>query len=245
MFDPHARFQHQARWTHPLREYLFQRVGLTRARRVLEVGCGTGAILADLAETPSLYGLDVSLPRLTQARHHAPNVSLTCGDGLSLPYPPRVFDVTFCHFTLMWVRDPLAMLREMRRVTRRGGYVLALAEPDYSRRVDEPPELAPLGRWQAEALRSQGADPDLGSRLADLFVRAGIRLIESGPLDRGPSEALPPEEWELDWEVLEADLSGLVSERELRRLKALDEHARARGARVLHVPTFFAWGEVP
>jgi cyclopropane fatty-acyl-phospholipid synthase-like methyltransferase len=44
--DWHARYLQQARWTRPLREYLYGKAGVDSARRVLEVGCGTGALLA-------------------------------------------------------------------------------------------------------------------------------------------------------------------------------------------------------
>src|SRR3990172_4682062 len=156
----HARYTQQANWTRELHEYLFQRTGIEEANGVLEVGCGTGAVLSGI-QTHALHGLDVRPASLMEARVHAPAASLTCGDALSLPYPDETFDITFCHFLLLWVREPRRALLEMRRVTRPGGSVLALAEPDYSARVDEPAELAVLGRWQAESLRGQGADPAL------------------------------------------------------------------------------------
>jgi hypothetical protein len=108
--------------------------------------------------------------------------------------------------------------------------------------VDEPPELAVLGRWQAESLKRQGADLSMGARLAELFFRAGIELVETGAIQSREVEALSPSEWELEWAVLENDLAGFVPVEEVRRLKEIDTQARARGARVLHVPTYFAWG---
>jgi ubiquinone/menaquinone biosynthesis C-methylase UbiE len=162
--DWHKRFVQQAAWTSEIRLYLFERAGMQAAKRVLEVGCGTGAILSGLATQAVMHGLDKDQARLSEARRHAPKANLACADALALPYASGIFDITFCHFLLLWVGDPFLALREMKRVTRPGGSILALAEPDYGARVDKPDELAVLGRWQTESLRRQGADPFIGIR---------------------------------------------------------------------------------
>ena len=238
----HDRYVQQARWTRDLRAYLFDKAGLKNARRVLEVGCGTGAILSTIT-TPSLHALDLSRAALAEARVHAPRVSLANADALSLPYEDFTFDITFCHFLLLWALDPLRAVREMARVTRPHGYVLALAEPDYTRRVDKPASLAPLGRWQAAALTKQGADVSFGARLADTFARAGIEIVETGPLQKVENEA-SREEREKEWATLEADLAASVSGEDIRKMKLLDDEAWARGERVLYVPTYFVLGRV-
>jgi len=241
----HARYLQQAAWTRPLRDYLFGRVNLKEASRVLEVGCGTGAILGELSGRPAaIYGMDNQSARLEEARLHAPAARLICADAHTIPYPDHIFDISFCHFLLLWVQNPLQVLREMKRVTRPGGTILALAEPDYTRRIDQPEELISLGRWQTESLQKQGADPGLGFHLADLFHEAGIQLIETGTLDAAEDHQSTPEERRLEWDVLESDLSGLIPAGEIRRLKLLDEQAWAQGQRILHVPTYFAFGRM-
>ena len=238
----HDRYVQQAGWTRDLRNYLFDKAGLKTARRVLEVGCGTGAILSELDSSASPLGLDLDAGALMDARVHAPAATLVRGDALSLPYADFTFDITFCHFLLLWVRDPLTAVREMARVTRPNGFVLALAEPDHTARVDKPESLAPLGRWQTEALRRQGADVSFGAHLADTFARAGIEIVETGSIQRAEEATVSGQEKE--WAVIEADVRGLVAEEEIHKLKLLDEEARARGGRVLHVPTYFVWGRV-
>lgn len=248
----HRRYIQQAKWTRNLRDYLFEKAGLEEASRVqtaalpraslvLEVGCGTGAILSELPTHLSLHGLDIDPAALAQCRAHAPAVSLIQGNALQLPYSDAAFDIVYCHFLLLWVSNPLQTLLEMKRVTKPGADVIAFAEPDYTARVDKPSELVQLGNWQTESLRSQGADPGLGARLADLFFRAGIKLIETGTIQSAANDP-SPDEWETEWEVIESDLAGLVADDKIHKMKILDQRARARGERELYVPTYFAWG---
>jgi SAM-dependent methyltransferase len=238
----HERYLRQAAWTRDLRGYLFGRAGLQDAGRVLEAGCGTGAILSDLDTPAALHGLDIDGRALKECRQHAPHVTLTRGDVLRLPYAPGRFDIVYCHFLLLWVPDPLEALREMKRLCRGGGSVLALAEPDYESRLDRPAALEPLGRRQADSLRRQGADPSLGSRLAATFAQAGLQVLEAGRLESRPAAVFSQDEWESEWAVLEADLAGQVPEARLRELRELDREAWTSGERVLDVPTYFAWG---
>ena len=235
----HSRYLQQAAWTHDLRVYLFEQAGFSNAQHVLEVGCGTGAILRELNTPASLHGLDLEPAALAECRIHAPAVLLTRGDAHSLPYPDKSFDIAYCHFLLLWVHDPLQVVREMARVSRS---VLALAEPDYSQRVDEPSALATLGKWQTESLTQQGANPSFGAQLAETFFQAGIDLIETGPI-QGQAVMRSVEDWENEWAVMESDLEGIAPSGEIQKMKNLDEIARRRGERTLHVPTYFAWGK--
>jgi SAM-dependent methyltransferase len=241
MMDWHRRYLQQAKWTRDLRTYLFKKAGLNDRSVVLEAGCGTGAILSELPKQIFFHGLDIDAAALAQCRINAPVASLVQGNTLQLPYSNKFFDIVYCHFLLLWIPNPLQALLEMKRVTKTGAHVIAFAEPDYTARLDEPPELTLLGKWQTESLKRQGADPALGARLADLFFRAGIEIVETGPIqnvEKQPST----EEWEIEWAVLESDLAGIVPDDDLQNMKRLDQLAWQREERKLNIPTYFAWG---
>lgn len=238
----HRRYTQQAGWTAQLRRHIFARAGLPNARRVLEVGCGTGAVLSTLkAPAVHLTGIDIDRAALQIARQQAPVATLAAGDAHKLPFAAGSFDIAFFHFVLLWLSQPAAALAEARRVTRRGGAIIAFAEPDYTQRIDEPAELQRLGVLQTVALRAQGADPSLGSRLPQLFAQAGISLEDAGTLS---AEATSADLDDLELKVLRADLTPHVPPQELERLLAEDRASRSAGTRVLNVPTYYAWGRV-
>jgi ubiquinone/menaquinone biosynthesis C-methylase UbiE len=249
-FNWHKRYLQQARWTKSLRDYLFGKVLPQAAGQILEVGCGTGAILSDLTGVSSesgatLHGIDLQAAHLALAQLHAPQAWLACADAHRLPYREKSFDIVFCHYLLLWLPDPGRALYEMRRVAIPGGAILALAEPDYGGRIDYPEALARLGKWQSQALQAQGANPRIGRQLAMLFNQAGLIEVESGVLGAQWSQVPAAEDLEMEWQVMRNDLAKAVSPDELDALERIDRRAALAGERVLFVPTFYAWGRVP
>jgi SAM-dependent methyltransferase len=246
----HDWFSVQAGWTRPTRTWLYQQAGLNAAHAVLEVGCGTGVIAGELAHLGSarVVGLDLNTGMLACARlqggqrGQGDGVSYVQGDAHTLPFPDGSFDVVVCHYLLLWLADPARGVREMARVVRPAGRVLACAEPDYGGRVDHPPEAVPLGRLQAEALRRQGADPEIGRRLGELFVAAGLEATVGVMAGHWNLPASPGDGFEAEWAMRERDLAGLLAPGELDRLRSLDRRALAEGRRILFVPTFYALG---
>jgi ubiquinone/menaquinone biosynthesis C-methylase UbiE len=245
-FNWHARFTQQAAWTAALRRHLYQVADLSRANRILEIGCGTGVILSELPgfTNSEIHGLDLDHSRLVEARNNASNCGYTQGNALTLPYPAQVFDITFCHFLLLWVKNPLQALIEMHRVTRPGGAVMLMAEPDYSHRIDLPSELKILGDLQTKSLQTQGADPFIGEKLPSLLKQAGIKLVETGILEKEQPGTWDANAWELEWEVLKSDLEGIMPSSEFETLRCIDLASRLSEQRTIYVPTHFAWGWV-
>jgi SAM-dependent methyltransferase len=243
----HEWFTCQAGWTAETRRSLYRRASLAEAGAVLEVGCGTGVITSELASLASatVIGLDIDSAHLTFARSRAGQATYTQGDAYALPFPSGCFDLVVSHYLLLWLSDARSALLEMTRVARPQGFVLACAEPDYGGRIDHPPELARIGRLQADALRRQGADPELGRRLGELFTGAGLRTTVGVLPGRWTLPGHPGAGFDAEWRMREYDLDGVISPQELHHLRSLDRQALTEGHRLLFVPTFYALGAKP
>lgn len=235
-----AQFSRQAAWTQATRTRLYRRANLLRAERVLDVGSGTGVVSEELASRTQgqVFGVDLDGEMVAYAQGRGGQADYRRGDAHALSFERAWFDVTACHFLLLWCRDPAQVAQEMVRVTRPGGAVLICAEPDYGGRIDHP-EL-PLGFWQAEALRQEGADPCLGRRLRDLFALPGVREVDVGVMPGLWNLATLRAEFHAEWALWERSLTGVVPPDELTRLKASDWAAIEAGTRLTFIPTFYA-----
>jgi len=237
----HAQFVRQARWTQGIRNQLYRRARLLRATRVLDVGCGTGVITHELAQRTkgTVTGLDHNRAMLQFAQEHDAEARYEWGDALQLPYPDQRFEIVTCHLLLLWVQDPEQAVREMARVTCRGGSVLICAEPDYGGRIDWPD--LPIREWQIEGLRRQGADPLIGRQLRALAESAGLRTEIGVHPSQWDMEALQ-ENAESEWKIIAHDVGPDVDETDWENARQQAQLAIERGTRTVYVPTFYALG---
>jgi SAM-dependent methyltransferase len=235
-----GQYARQAGWTRPTRLQLYRRANLLRAARVLDAGSGTGVVTAELAEHTrgQVLGLDLEPEMVAYARQEHGQAEYRVGDVHDLDFPSGWFDVTACHFFLLWCRDAERAAAEMVRVTRPGGSVLVCAEPDYGGRLDHPD--LPLRAWQIEALRGEGADPCLGRKLRALLGQPAVRQVEVGVMPGIWDTARLRAEFEAEWSLWQRTLGGRVSPAELARVKAADLAATEGGERLVFLPVFYA-----
>lgn len=131
-FDSIAHEYDEAIPAHVMEHYHRKRVAVIRAwappgGKVLDVGCGTGALLKRCAPHFAVYGVDPSGGMLRVLAGPSPDVPLAAADGSRLPFRDGVFHLAYCVAVLHHVIDPSAVketLAEMVRVTAPGGHVL-------------------------------------------------------------------------------------------------------------------------
>ena len=100
--------------------------GSRGAQRVLDVGCGPGALSAELVRRlGSICAVDPSEPFVLAARDRLPEADVRLASAEQLPFEDDRFDVTLAQLVVQFMTDPVAGLREMARVTRPGGVVAA------------------------------------------------------------------------------------------------------------------------
>jgi ubiquinone/menaquinone biosynthesis C-methylase UbiE len=137
-FDSATGRKTEASWLH-LSWQIRRLLNVRQHDRILEVGCGAGAVLRLLAETgASLSGIDYSAPHLEIARRMLPSANFQHAAANNLPFGDATFEAVFAYGVFLYF-DDLAYaekaLQEMLRVTKPGGKMLIMDIPDAAKRL--------------------------------------------------------------------------------------------------------------
>ena len=116
---------------HPGRIDAIERMGIKTGDRVLEVGVGTGINAALYPRECSVTGIDLSDVMLEKARDRIArkgvrNVHVFEMDAAAMTFADNTFDVVYAPYVISVVPDPVAVVREMRRVCKPGGRIIIL-----------------------------------------------------------------------------------------------------------------------
>lgn len=157
---------------------------LAKARSVLSVGCGPGVFLREIAELHpdiDVAGVDQSSTRIQQAEqrcHGLPNVRVSVGDAMELPFESNRFDLVFCRFLLEYLPDKESAVREICRVCRKGGtVVLQDLDGQLLWHFPEDAGLQEATESVVRYLQKTGFDPFVGRKLFSLCRGAGLAEI--------------------------------------------------------------------
>ena len=195
--DLYDRFM--GRYSVPLAPGFADLASVDASQRVLDVGCGPGALTAELVRRlgpGAVTAVDPSEPFVAAARQRHPGVDVQRAAAEHLPFDDEAFDAALAQLVVHFMTDPIAGLREMARVTRKDGVVAASV-------WDHAGGQGPLSLyWQAvreldpnvvgESQLAGAGEGDLGR----LFREAGLREVEESALSVSVEHPSFEEWWE-------------------------------------------------
>jgi SAM-dependent methyltransferase len=224
--DEYDRFM--GRYSMALAPVFASFAGVGPAMRVLDVGCGTGALTAELVKRAGAGGVAATDPAdqfVMACRARAPGADVRHGPGEHLPWSDGEFDRVLSQLVLPFFEDATASLAEMRRVARKSGTVAACM-------WGAGDEMELIGKfWRAAAKLDPGAPGDRVMRYrtrADteaLFRSVGFSVTEAAPLDVTSTYA----DFEELWKSLEGaagTVGAYVAKLDPPRLAVLREACR-------------------
>jgi SAM-dependent methyltransferase len=172
-------------WSRQLSPLLADLAGVADGQRVLDVGCGPGSLIAELVArvgAGNVAAIDPSQPFVEAAQARHPDVDIRLGSAEQLPFHARTFDAALAQLVVHFMRDPVAGLREMARVTKHGGTVAACV-------WDFGGNRGPLGPYWAAARDLQPDVDDESHRagarqghLVQVFTEAGLEDVREADL---------------------------------------------------------------
>jgi SAM-dependent methyltransferase len=195
--DAYDRFM--GRYSAPLAPTFCDFAGVDGGQNALDVGCGPGALTAELVRrlgSDSVAAVDPSESFVAAVRARRPGVDVRLSSAEELPHADDAFDVTMAQLVVHFMRDPVAGLAEMARVTRPDGVVAACV-------WDFAGERAPISVfWQAARQgdaevhdESDFAGAGEG-HLTELFEAAGLRNVEAAAIGASVEHATFEDWWE-------------------------------------------------
>ncbi len=168
------------RWSRLLSSAFADLAGVAAGMRVIDVGCGTGALTDELlrrVDQGAVAALDPSASFVSAMRNRFPAIDVRQGSAERLPFDDGTFDVALAQLVVHFMADPVAGLAEMRRVTRRDGVVAACV-------WDFAGDRGPLAVfWDAARVIQPSVRDESGlpgtreGHLVELFVAAGLREV--------------------------------------------------------------------
>ncbi|MCK4667118.1 methyltransferase domain-containing protein [Candidatus Dependentiae bacterium] len=191
-----AWFSLQLSWTHELREYICRKVKIRRFKTILELGSGTGRLLEYFylkCSDAEIYGTELSQNLFEESISKFPEFNIIHKDSLSfLKETNKKFDIIYCHFYLLWERDRVELMKEVKRHLEPNGFFIIFSEPDYGGVLESPEPLR--AEPDIKSIQVNAGDPYVGRKLLPDIRKCEFKVVESGLISKIKSNLIPEKE---------------------------------------------------
>lgn len=182
--DAYDRFM--GRYSRPLAARLADWMEVSSGQRVLDVGCGPGALTEQLVQrlgADRVAAVDPSEPFVEACRSSHPGVDVRQGTAEALPFDDDTFDAAGACLVVHFMQDPVAGIAEMARVTRADGWVAASVWDLAGSRAPMWPVWDALAEVAPQMPGEGGLPGGSKGALEELFERAGVRDLHGVELE--------------------------------------------------------------
>ena len=253
----HERYHDQLNWTKQTRNFIYRKLNFSEFHNFLEIGCGTGALLEEIAmrfiapkygqyQDIRLCGIDIDKDCVEFTRDALIDMShcmdLKKADASKIPFDDNTFDVVFCHYFLMWndAKKRKKIIQESKRVLKEKGWLVCFSEPDYGGRIDEPETK--IKEHLISSLQAAGADPFSGRKLLGDLVEFNNIKVEccSAPWTSNDWKQHFYNEWNFYKRVIDEKIA---TEKELEKIRKKEINAIESGEQFTFMPVVYGYGQ--
>lgn len=182
------RLDYKSRILQGVEAKIWRNAGLTSTMQVLDLGCGTGIVSQEIAQSltsGSIMGIDRSPAMIAAAQSRSQlsqltNLTFQVGDSENLNLPTASCDFVYARFLFQHLGNPQVTLAEMRRVLRPGG-IVCIVDIDSNWMMFYPP-IPSADTFQEQVIKmqqQQGGDRMVGRKLGGYLTAAGFGQVQT------------------------------------------------------------------
>lgn len=234
--------KNQADWLYDLRSQLFRKANIKTRKLVLDIGFGTGIITKELYDRSDakIIAIDLNQERVNKAKNNYPEIDFVCADALNMPFKNDYFDMIISSWLWVWIKDPIKLAGEIKRVLKRGGIYISIAEKDSEAIIEYPQELEQKKQYLIQFIQNLGGDPFIGRKIPALFNDPDLNT-QTGAFTPMFNLKQIEENLEQDYNNLESLNDNTVSSEIINKLREIELKAIHEKTRFSFAPVFWVY----
>lgn len=230
----------QADWLSDLRTHLFRKANLRDRGMILDIGCGSGIIANELFERSQnkVVGVDINLERIEKLTLMYPDIEFICADATKLPFSNESFDLVVTSWFWVWMKEPALLAAEIKRVLKKGGVYISLAEMDSGAVIEYPLEMEQKKRFFIDYITRNDGDPFIARKIKSFFTEDNLN-VKWGAFTQPFDDEKMKEDFHLDWSEIQTLNTDYFTEEMMNELYCIEIASIENKTRFQFRPVFW------